>query len=162
MMRHFFLAWLILFSGRADAQTKLTAEIVEYGIYTADATSSEREANGLLSTQLTNVRLAVKTTTVPAQLGVHFGIRIRVNGGPIGERVTLRKITLFPPPGLRSPAVSQPLKSSERFLSVPIGETHYTSYGFDDPWELVPGRWEVQIWSGDRKLASQVFNVVAP
>lgn len=41
-------------------------------------------------------------------------------------------------------------------------EAGYVDYGFDDPWELVPGTWTIELWHGDRKLATQSFTVVRP
>ena len=35
-----------------------------------------------------------------------------------------------------------------------------TGYGLDQPWEMIPGKWRFEIWSGDRLLAEQSFTVV--
>jgi hypothetical protein len=33
-------------------------------------------------------------------------------------------------------------------------------YQFGHDWEIVPGTWTIELWDGDRKLASQSFQVV--
>ena len=56
----------------------------------------------------------------------------------------------------------KPLENSVlvRFDTVSAGGIVLASYGFDDPWELVPGPWTLEIWDDDKKLFSQIFNVV--
>jgi hypothetical protein len=41
-----------------------------------------------------------------------------------------------------------------------IGAVAYNGYTFDEDWELVPGTWIFEVWEGDRKLASQSFDVI--
>jgi len=151
----------LLTAGPAWAQVQ-GVEIVAYGIYTADLQSATRDSQGIKQNVSTNFRRAATTTTVPAQLGVRFGIEYKVVGAPSGGTVSLKKVTVFPPAGLRSPAVSQPIHRSEATVTSKIGETTYTGYRFDDPWELVPGAWAIQLWYGDRKLVEKKFTVVAP
>ena len=137
-------------------------EIVAYGIYTADLQSSSRDAQGIKQSISTNFRRAATTTAVPAQIGVRFGIEYKVVGAPGGKSVSLKKVMVFPPAGLRSPAVSQLLYRDESTVTPKIGATSYTGYRLDDPWELVPGPWAIQLWYGDRKLAEKKFTVAAP
>ncbi len=66
---------------------------------------------------------------------------------------------MLPNPGFLESG-KPPLKRIDRTDNGVIGDTTYVSYGFDDPWELVPGPWILEIWSGDRKLTSQTFTVV--
>jgi Domain of unknown function (DUF3859) len=60
----------------------------------------------------------------------------------------------FLPPG------KEPIKQLVRFDTVSTGGIFLASYGFDDPWDLAPGPWTLEIWDYDRKLFSQTFNVV--
>jgi hypothetical protein len=156
---------LALASANAGAQAPRLdrIEVLEYGIYAANVAYSERDANWVLQSRVGDVRHVKRTRTVPAKLGVRFGFGFVVAGSPTGAKVTLRKVTRFPPPGLRSPAAKEPLKVSEVSLTRTIGrEAGYVDYGFDDPWELVPGTWTIELWHGDRKLATQSFTVVKP
>jgi hypothetical protein len=145
----------------AHARQVTTIEIVSYGIYTLDVTQSERAASGLLHNTFTNIRHAATTTTIPARQGVNFGFKFHVTGWPTGQTVEFRKVALFPAPGLKSPTSAEPMRKDEVKLTETIGETSYTGYTFDDPWELVPGEWTFQLWSGNRELAEKTFTVVA-
>jgi hypothetical protein len=159
------LLGLALASAHAGAQeTRVDRiQVLEYGIYEASVAYSERDANWVLQSRVGDVRHVKRTRKVPAKLGVRFGFGYVVVGSPQGAKVTLRKVTRFPPPGLKSPAAKQALKFSEVAVTRTIGrEAGYVDYGFDDPWELVPGRWTIELWLGDRRLAAQSFTVVKP
>lgn len=133
-------------------------EVVDYGLYTAEVMSAQRDAQGLLQNTSTNVRHSQTTRDVPAQIGVRFGFRFRVTGVPSGTEVRLKKIITFPPGGLRNPASPQVISRSETTLAMTVGhEAMYTAYKFDDPWELATGTWTIELWQGDRKLLSQSF-----
>ena len=82
--------------------------VVDYGIYTGD-TATSTPAPGTSTGQVTfvsNLQLAEATRTIPARLGVRFGFRFDVVGEPQGKTVTLHAVTIFPPPGLRNPALA--------------------------------------------------------
>jgi hypothetical protein len=136
-------------------------DVVEFGIYTADILSAQRDSRGVMQTTSTNFRQAVATTVIPAQIGVRFGFRYVVAGDPQGGDAVLKKVVIYPPAGVKSPMVAQPLHRSESAIKTKAGETSYTGYKFDDAWELVPGPWTIELWSGDRKLAQKTFTVVA-
>lgn len=144
----------------AHAQVR-DVKIVSFGIYTADAQSSTRDSQGVKQNISTNFRLAVATTTVPIQLGVRFGFEYIVAGPSRGAAVSLKKVTVYPEAGLKSPAVPQPIYQNESVVSAKVGEKSYTGYRLDDPWELVPGDWLIQLWDGDRKPAEKKFTLVA-
>ncbi|MFN3655881.1 MAG: DUF3859 domain-containing protein [Pseudolabrys sp.] len=156
-----FFALLTVCPGWAQAQVR-GIEIVAYGIYTAEVQSSKRDIRGIKQTTSTNFRRAVATTAIPAQLGLRFGMQYKVIGAPAGKTISLKSVVVYPPAGLRSPAVAQPILRNETTSTAKIGETTYEGYRFDDPWELVPGPWTIQLWYGDRKLAEQTFTVTAP
>jgi hypothetical protein len=161
-MRKLLVAMLFLAIGTpAWAQKIERIEIVEYGIYTADKLKSQRDPNGQLHSTIGNVRRAETTTTIPAELGVKFGIKYRVIGEPDGQKIAIRKLIVYPPSGVKPPNSPQPLPRSEVMISPQIGQTVYTGFEFDDQWELVPGIWAIQLWQGNRLLAEQRFTVVA-
>jgi hypothetical protein len=146
----------------ANAQTVTSIEITEYGLYTADEFNGQRNANGIMQSDVKNIRHAATTTTVPAQVGVHFGFRYHISGQPAGVPFVLKKVTIYPDGGIKSPQSPTPLLKNEYEMARKIGQTSYTDYAFDDPWEVVPGTWTMQLWVGDRKLAEKAFVVVAP
>jgi len=158
------LTLLILLAGAAAGQAQSAQiqriDIVEYGIYTADKRDCHRDAQGVERCDRSNVRHATTTWTVPAQLGVEFGLKYRVIGAPNGAQVTLKRDWLLPEPGFHPPSPKEPIHRLERTDITAIGNTVFVSYGFDDPWELVPGPWVLEIWDGGRKIVSRTFTVV--
>jgi hypothetical protein len=134
-------------------------DIVEHGIYTTAKENCQRDNQGIERCDRMDFRHASTTWIIPAQHEVEFGLRYRVVGTPKGSKVTLTHDWLLPAPGFQQPGKS-PITRIDRTDPVAIGEVAYISYGFDDPWELVPGPWVLEIWDGERKLTSQTFIVV--
>jgi hypothetical protein len=145
----------------AQVQVK-TVEVLDYGIYAVEVQSSHRDSQGMNENFGTKVRLDKATTTVPAERGIEFGIRYKIDGAPVGAVISLRELTIFPSPGLRPPTALQPIRSSKTATKAKIGEVSYTGYRLDDPWELLPGVWLIQLWYGDRKVVQENFTVIAP
>ena len=152
---------LIFLSVSAYAQTPVinSIEVTDYGIYTTTSHEDQASGQGVGHAVVTNERLTAMTRTVPMQHGVDFGFHYTVVGAPAGAMVPLRIVTLFPSPGLRNPKASQPILRNEYTRNTPIGRPQFHDYGLDEPWELVPGTWTMEIWYGDRKLVSQSFTV---
>jgi Domain of unknown function (DUF3859) len=139
-------------------------EIVETGIYRAETATIEA-APGTATRQrniLTDTRLVAPTTRIEAKIGVHFGMRYRVVGRPNNATVKLTSVTLYPAPGLKNPKAASHQPRGEHPLFATIGQINYRGYVFEQDWELVPGVWTFELWDGERKLASQAFNVVKP
>lgn len=144
------------------AQAASSVQILEYGIYTADKSSCRRDAEGIQRCSRSNVRHAATTTSIPAQIGVEFGLRYRVLGEPAGSKIAVKRVWLVPEPGFKRPGAEKPIRRLERVDDTAIGDTNFVSYGFDDTWELIPGQWVLEFWVGDYKLGEQRFTVVAP
>jgi Domain of unknown function (DUF3859) len=100
------------------------------------------------------------TETVPARIGVEFGLEYRIAGEPEGTEITLEFLVNYPEAGIADPESPMPLRETKYELAKPIGELLYFGYGFENDWELVPGRWGFEIWHDGRKLAEEHFNVV--
>ena len=160
-MRRLILAVILLLAATpAWAQKVDRIEIVEYGVYTADKLKSQRDPNGQMHSIVGNLQLKDATTTISAEPGVKFGFKYRVIGEPDAQTVKIKRVLIFPAPGLKSPAAPEPLMRSEDLTEPTIGETAYNGFEFDDPWEQVPGVWTMQLWQGDRMLAEQRFTVL--
>jgi hypothetical protein len=153
---------LLVATSAAKALDVQRLELVEYGIYTADEQSCHRDAEGIKRCSRGNVRHAVTSWTVPAQIGVEFGLRYRIVGTPKGAKVSVKRDWRLPEPGFRSPSADTPILRLDRVDETKIGDTVYVSYAFDDPWELVPGPWTIEFWYGDRKLDERQFMVSKP
>jgi Domain of unknown function (DUF3859) len=154
---------LSMFSSAAIGQTIKRVEIVEFGIYSVKvekSVSAVGAASGYRN-ELSNERLVTATDTMPARLGVNFGFRYQIIGNN-GATVTLKKVTLIPQPGIQNPKTGDTKIRGEISFERVVGGKYYTGFGFDDSWEVVPGIWTIELWDGDRKLASQSFNLVKP
>lgn len=162
-MRLTVICWLLLLVPAvafAQAPKLQRIDVLSHGIYTGDESNCRRDSKGILRCTRTNVRLAVSTTTVPAQKGVQFGISFRAVGAPQGASIRVKRVWIFPPAGLKAPGSQKPLHRLDRDDRVIIGKTAFNTYIFDDPWELVPGTWTMEYWVGGRKLLSRSFKVV--
>ena len=162
-MRRFLIALAFAAYGiiPANAQEVARIDIIEYGIYSADVLHGEPGSNGVVRNNIGTARHIATATKVPAQIGVHFGFRYRIVGKPDGQAVELRKVVVYPRGGVQPPKSAQPLQTTDRRLVKVIGGTSYTDYSLDEPWELVPGKWTMQLWQGSRKLAEKSFTVTA-
>ena len=158
------LLLLAMISTAASAQMVDSVEIVDFGIYVigkkTKPTGAFDTAAGVVN-GVSHIKLAEATTTLPGRLGIHFGFRYKIKGSAKGV-AKLRMVTLIPQPGIRNPTTGRTSVRNEYVEAKPIGSTQYTGYTFDNPWEIVVGTWTKEIWDGDRKLASQSFNVVKP
>jgi hypothetical protein len=136
-------------------------DVVEYGIYTADVDNAVLAPGTPVgaTTEMSDVKHAATTRTIPAQLGVHFGFRYIVVGSPSGVTLPFHMVTIFPKPGLRAHPGARPQSRSEYDKPVTIGTRTYRDYSFDQAWEIVPGVWTFQIWYQGRMLAEQKFTV---
>lgn len=86
------------------------------------------------------------------RLGVRFGFRYSLIGSPQGVEVPVLIVTIFPAPGLHNPKTGQVFHRDEYLSTKLLGGISYTDYGFDEPWELVPGLWTFQVWYQNRML----------
>jgi hypothetical protein len=139
-------------------------EIVETGIYRAETATIEA-APGTATRQrnlLTDTRLIAPTTRIEAKIGVHFGMRYRVVGRPGGASIKLVSVTQYPTPGLKNPKGGGIQTRGEHPLFATISQINYRGYVFEHDWELIAGTWTFELWDGQRKLASQAFEVVKP
>ena len=101
------------------------------------------------------------TRIIPGRLGVSFGFRYRVQGG-LGFMVPVRVVLKFPPQGLLTPGYDEPLLIDETETLRRLGDDVFSAHTFDYPWEIEPGIWTIELWSGDTKLGEAQFEVITP
>lgn len=152
---------LLLSVSLANAQHVTGIDVTEYGIYAVEKTACKRDAQGIERCDRSDIRHAASTWTVPASIGTEFGLRYRVLGTPAGAKLTIKRVWLLPKPGFRPPSAPA-IDHLDRFDSVAIGNDTLVTYGFDDPWELLPGPWIIKFYYGDRLLGERQFKMVKP
>jgi len=133
----------------------------DYGIYLANKVATKTNDLGVTYHTVNDAQLIASTDTIPAQLGVKFGFRYTIIGKPEDAIVTVRQVTVYPPTGVVSPKMGV-LHTNSFSTRNQIGSPFGAGYEIDEPWELVPGVWTIQLWVGDQKLAEHSFTVAAP
>ena len=134
-------------------------DVTDFGIYALDREISGRDQQGIILGTATNIQHTSTQRTVPAQIGVTFGFRYRIVGKPEGATIPLKKVIIYPAPGLQTPSSSSRVRKAEFKHEAKIGETNTELYTLEDQFELVPGTWMLEMWLGNRKLASQPFRL---
>jgi hypothetical protein len=154
-----FAALFPLAAGTASAQDSIGVEIVERGLYTMEVVEVRQDPSGVSHDVVRNICHISSSTSVPMKRNAHFGFRYRLTGVPEGQEVEVQAVTRYPttvtpPDGPRS------IAASGYTGRLKAGVVSYHGYGFDYDWELIPGRWWLEIWQGNRRLAAQPFDVV--
>ena len=164
-MRSIVAFTALLLAGCASPSERGTyphVQITWAGIYVGNRVSAQRDANGIIQHQVSNFVLLDTTTRVPARQGVRFGVQYRVTGVPASGVVELRRVLRYPAPGVQIPAGKAPLPYDEIEVQCAVSEVCMTGYGMDQPWEVIPGKWSFEFWSGDRLLAERSFTIIPP
>jgi hypothetical protein len=149
------------FATQADDGAAERIDVADFGLYVGQIQRAVAAPSTATGDQklLAGLRLQTKTRVVPARLGVEFGLRFRVVGRS-GAVVAVKKVTRFPAPGLTNPTTGKTLTEDVYFSPHRVGSVTYEGYRLESAWELVPGTWTIELWVGERKLASQSFDVV--
>ena len=151
-MKNVYLFLLAASLGAALPVRGLAADIsvhgVDFGIFRIEGKGPERKAD-----------LVQKTDRIPLKRGTTFGIFVDIHGPDDGRERTLRKITRFPPPGLKNPQTGKTRAYSETVITVRPGDALHGLFTFSHAWEMVPGTWSIEYWLGDEKLIGKEFTV---
>ncbi len=147
----------------ADDLLVSAVEVLGYGIV---KTQSGRNRIGFSNESIAvdaidGFRFLAHTSDIPATLGTEFGLQYRVNSTPKGALFEVNSVVLFPEGGLVDRKGKVYKQATETF-KIPIGEPSFYGFGFDEPWEIVPGKWVIQIWHNNSRLLQRTFNVVPP
>lgn len=142
----------------ARPQEALSATVVQRGLYRIETTGTVVMPNGISADAVGSICHVATTEAIPAAQGVHFGFRFRIDGPPAGEPVVVRKVVRFPR-AVIPPLGAGPIEAFDSTGTVASGAVSYTGYGLDYDWEIVPGPWTFEIFSGGRQLAKVTFMV---
>lgn len=147
----------------AADMTISAVEIVGYGIFTARSVERDRRstASSPAKDTVEGVHFVEFTNDIPGKLGIGFGFQYIINTSPKGGSIDVTTVIIFPEGGLVDPRGRVYERSSEK-QQVPIGRKIFYGYGFDEPWEIVPGEWIFQVWHRKAKIAQKKFTVHPP
>ena len=160
----FFLLSLSLFAPvSASALIIKHNAAYEHGTYQTDQGVEDKPTRQGIERQLVSGAKHLETArTIIAQLGTQFGFRYRVVGAPNGLPVPVRIVAKFPAPGVMGKNNPKPVLADDYVEFATIGKEDFLTWTFEKRTDLVPGIWTFEIWSGDRKLVDEKFNIVLP
>jgi hypothetical protein len=138
---------LVSGSATTNAAENSGAELVAKGIYSSTG----------------NRTYITDTTIIPAVLGTHFGIAFQVRAAALHNVFVPATITWrFPAAGISNPKSGQTSRVSSIKTACWTYKDCHAGWKFEQPWELVPGVWEVEIVVDNRTVLKQSFTVVEP
>ncbi|HEX4408953.1 MAG TPA: DUF3859 domain-containing protein [Xanthobacteraceae bacterium] len=158
-----FLFGLSIAQAQAPAPAVIDAKVMQMGTLDAKVTD-KTTAPGVVTGSIgqATYHFVTNATTMEARKGISFGFEYRLNGTPDGAKVTVRKVTIFPSPGLRNPKTGEVSMRSEYIETNAIGQRVLKAYDLDNDWEVVPGDWVQQVWVGEKKVAEEKFTLTTP
>jgi hypothetical protein len=138
------------------------AEIADYGIYRR---SSKGEVNAPETNvghihAVASVELVQRTEQIPATLDTSFGIRYRVSGNPNGAIIQGTVNVIHPE--TKNPESGKTTAVDQWPFTAKLGKLKYTGWHFDHLWELVPGKWTIQLIYRGKVIAEKQFEVQKP
>jgi len=135
--------------------------IVQYGTYVTAETGfkpAHRLPTGRQS-EIGQWRLVDTTTIVRAALGVCFGMTCTVPA-PLPENTTTVTVQFsLPRRGMKTPEQDKPVRQFSFPYPVDPGGLLVVTYKFEEPWEIVKGRWRITVLCGDTPVASKRFSI---
>ena len=135
--------------------------VTEAGKYIVSYTQTDNgSTNGAAPTPTAHVRYLPASDAIHLGDNPRFGVRYSLVGSPDGADVEIKCVTIFPKPGAQKPGAAAPLPREESTWPRALGDAYYCGYAINDNWQKIPGDWTFEIWHGDKKLATQTFNLV--
>lgn len=127
--------------------------VLELGIFCVPESMGEAIAPGTISGRIHVPRDEITFhwpghQTVPAQLGLAFGVRVQLGSG---EMVPYGQVRVY------RPGRAQPETWGSSFSS--LGPT-VSFFSFDREEELIPGPWRFEAWDAEERLYAVEFEIV--
>ena len=158
------LALLMFAAGTASAQQVKGVEVYEFGTYVASGShyTHAPSAQGIKIEGHDGYTHLETTRTIAARIGARFGFRYRVTGTAPGVYAPLKMVWKFPPPGIVGADPAHPVELEMVEFDATSNDNYVITMSLESASDLVPGIWTFEIWSGDKKLTEQKFEVLAP
>jgi hypothetical protein len=155
---------LVLGSSSWALSGDLYTEIVDYGIYTTEVEKTVKEEGTAVGVrhEAKDWKMVKTTTNIPMKLGTRFGVLFNLKGKPKGTKFKLRTTTIYPKQGLTNPKTGKTYHKNEYYCTYTTGSISAHLNGFDDPCEMVSGKWTFQLWDGDNKILDKTFTTYKP
>lgn len=160
--RMFLLIPLLSFITACANVATSTARMDWAGTYDELGTRRINDQNSLTgkrSKVIGTWQLKERTTDIQAALGARFGICYTLDDGTPDTAIHYKVIWYFPENGMTNPVTKKRANWHSREKTCHSGKPSFTGWIFNEPWEMVPGTWVVEIWVKDKRLLRQMFQV---
>lgn len=149
--------------GFAHAQPQVSVERLWTGIYAVERPRLvDDPKTGFAERSIArDPKVEVETIRIPASIGTRFGIGF-VFRGETGASIQYRVIWRYPPGGVTDPRRRITLQEEVYDEIGDADEPRFEGRVFHYDWELVPGRYVVEVWVRTRRLLQQEFHVFLP
>ena len=160
-------AFLLLFCITVSTAAEVKGRVLNYGVFKRsekeEVVKTPETTSGITRIPSGIPILTTATNRIPAKTGICFGMWYEVTNlkAKDGDSVDIVKVVRHPmmtkPDGTTSKGftfVEKQIAKDGRVLS-------WTGYGFDHPYELAPGVWEIAMKHDGKTLFTQEF-IVAP
>jgi len=157
-------AFLLAQPALAQPVTVERVDVARPGVYEIEVAKPIPDARVATGTRVEaraykNVKVG---TTIDLKLGTVIGVELTAIGSPRRGKVPLKVVWRYPEPGLVNPETKTAKRSDEYTDTQLVGDKFPVFWGLTQDWHLVPGTWTLEVWQGDRKLATQSFDLVKP
>lgn len=139
------------------------AELTAFGVFEEYGKRFDRgySTTGPGTDSLRYVRFVDYNDKIPGELGISFGIQYVIHSSPPGKPFRVTGVITYPGNGLVTPTGTV-YKDSEEDMEIRLGEKNFYGFGFDKPWEIIPGEWLFQIKHKETVLAQKTLIVLEP
>jgi hypothetical protein len=157
---------LALLPATASAQYVESAEVAWAGTYTVTNTREVPDAdspNGLRFYS-SGAKPVIEAERVPVTVDTRIGSGFVLRGTADSHSVQYQVVWRFPEPGMQSPEGKTSREWRSPPYSCPVGpyQPCLAGYVFRNEWEIVPGRWTLEVWAEGRRLFERSFEVYKP
>jgi hypothetical protein len=139
-------------AGLCDRAKSWRAHVLDYGLYKPDVEAAPSSGTVVVRSK----ELLSQSLSIQVGLGASMGFRYFIDGPENSAVLTVR--ATHPP--LTNPATGRTTVVDQWAQPVTVRRMYWnTGWTFQQPWELVPGTWTIDLFRGTEKLQSLSFEV---
>jgi hypothetical protein len=157
---------LALLPAAASAQLVEEALVAWSGTYTVTQTRDEPDPNAPNGMRFfsSGAKPVIEAERVPVTVDTRLGAGFFLRGASESHSAQYQVVWRFPEAGMRNPEGKVSHESRSPPYSCPVGLNHpcLAGYVFRNEWEIVPGRWTLEVWAEGRRLFERTFEVYKP
>lgn len=161
------LAFLASCAGGAFAQQAKDVDVLWVGTYRISVTRAVEDPTAPTGYRYVaqGVEPVLQSRRIPAVVGTRFGIAYRLKGEPEGAAIPVQAFWRFPERGLTNPETRTTIfewKTAE--LQCRLEQQPFCLFGYplQHAWEIVPGKWTLEIWVENVKRVETTFDLYLP